>query len=74
MIAMRPKPHAETRQSAMPRRRSEAAVRGTLRALVEAGARVGAVAEGEQLEDPERGDERGGEEHADMIGDCALQQ
>jgi hypothetical protein len=71
---MRPKPQAETTQSAMPRRRSAAAVRATLEALVEAGARVGAVAEGEQLEDPEGGDEGGSEEHASIIGDCALQQ
>jgi len=32
------------------------------------------MAEGERLEDPEGGDEGGSEEHASMIGNCALQR
>jgi hypothetical protein len=64
MIAMRPKPQAETRHSAMPRRRSDEAPGATLGTLVETRARICTVAEGEHLEDPEGGDEGDSEEHA----------
>jgi hypothetical protein len=74
MIAMRPNPQAETRQSATPRRRSDGAVWATLGALVEASARFCAVAEGEHLEQTEAGDEGGSNEHVSMIGTCALQR
>jgi hypothetical protein len=71
---MRPNPQAETTQSAIPRRRSDAVVWATLGTLVEARARFCTVPEGERLEDPERGYEGGCEEHAYMIGVCAVQR
>ena len=68
------RPHAETRHSAIPRRRSDGVARATLGALVEARARVGPEAVREHLEEPEGGDGGGEEEHDDMIGVCILQR